>query len=214
MLREIVERHNVSNVVALHWLVRQLLGSPGGLFSIEKCYARLKSQGFAVSRDTLYALARYLEDCFLVRTVWMEADSERQRMVNPRKVYPVDPGLIPIFDRTGRANRGHSLEAVVRVELERRRMEVTYVKTGDGFEVDFLARRPGLEPILIQVAADLDDPAVKEREVRALLAAREKHRRASMHLVTLTPEAAAGIPDSVSVYSAWQWLLAPLLAVA
>jgi predicted AAA+ superfamily ATPase len=214
MLRDIVERHNVSNVVALHWLVRQLLGSPGGLFSIEKCYARLKSQGFAVSRDTLYALARYLEDCFLVRTVWMEADSERQRMVNPRKVYPVDPGLIPIFDRTGRANRGHSLEAVVRVELERRRMEVTYVKTGDGFEVDFLARRPGLEPILIQVAADLDDPAVKEREVRALLAAREKHRRASMHLVTLTPEAAAGIPDSVSVYSAWQWLLAPLLAVA
>jgi uncharacterized protein len=210
MLRDVMERHNVSNVAALHWLVRQLLGSPSGLFSVEKFYGRLKSQGFAVSRDTLYALARYLEDCFLVRMVWMETDSERQRMVNPRKVYPVDPGLIPIFDQSGRANRGHALEAVVRVELERRRMEVTYVKTADGFEVDFFARRPGFEPMLIQVTAELDDPAVREREVRALLAAHEEHRRASMHLVTLTPEAASGVPGSINFYPAWQWLLAPL----
>jgi uncharacterized protein len=63
MLRDVIERHNVSHVAALHWLVRQLLGSPGGLFSVEKFYARLKSQGLAVSRDTLYALVRYLEDC-------------------------------------------------------------------------------------------------------------------------------------------------------
>lgn len=213
MLRDVMERHNVSNVAALHWLVRQLLGSPGGLFSVEKFYARLKSQGLAISRDTLHALVRYLEDCFLVRTVWMEADSERQRMVNPRKVYPVDPGLIPIFDQSGRANRGHALETMVRVELERRRMEVTYVKTQDGFEVDFLARRPGLEPMLIQVAAELDNPAVREREIRALLAAHEEHRRTSMHLVTLTPEAAGGIPDTVNLYAAWQWLLGPVAAV-
>jgi predicted AAA+ superfamily ATPase len=213
MLRDVVERHKVSNVAALHWLVRQLLGSPGGLFSVEKFYARLKSQGLAVSRDTLYALARYLEDCFLVRIVWMEADSERQRMVNPRKVYPVDPGVIPIFDQSGRANRGHALEAAVRVELERRRMEVTYVRTDDGLEVDFLARRPGLDPMLIQVAAELDDPTVREREVRALLAARDGHSRASMQLITLTPEAAVGIPSTVNVYPAWQWLVAPLPAV-
>ena len=38
-----------------------------------------------------------------MRTVWIEADSERKRMVNPRKAYPVDPGLIPVFDRTRRA---------------------------------------------------------------------------------------------------------------
>ncbi len=38
----------------------------------------------------------------------MESSSERQRMVNPRKAYPVDPGLIPVFDRTGRSNVGHA----------------------------------------------------------------------------------------------------------
>ncbi|MCK4304755.1 MAG: hypothetical protein KAY24_11010 [Candidatus Eisenbacteria sp.] len=29
--------------------------------------------------------AAHLEDCFLVRMVWMESASERQRMVNPRR---------------------------------------------------------------------------------------------------------------------------------
>jgi uncharacterized protein len=48
-------------------------------------------------------------------------------MVNPRKVYAVGPGLIPVFDRTSRANLGHAMETVVLVELERRRMKVAYV---------------------------------------------------------------------------------------
>jgi len=45
----------------------------------------------------LHQLLAYLEDCFLVRTVWLEADSERKRMVNPRKAYPVDTGFIAVF---------------------------------------------------------------------------------------------------------------------
>ena len=102
--------------------------------------AALKSQGIAISRDTVHQFLAYLEDCFLVRIVWMESSSERQRMVNPRKAYPVDAGLIPVFDRTGRANIGHALETAVLIELERRRCEVAYVRTHDGYEVDFLAR--------------------------------------------------------------------------
>jgi len=207
MLRDVVERHGVANVTGLRWLVRHLLGSPGALFSVEKFHARLKAQGIAIARDTLHALLGHLEDCFLVRTLWVEAVSERRRMVNPRKIHPVDPGLIPVFDHTGRANRGHALETAVRVELERRRMQATYVKTKEGYEVDFLARMPGEPPALIQVAAELDDPATREREVRALLAARAEYPRASLHLVTLAPESAAGVPETVRVHAAWQWLL-------
>ncbi len=29
----------------------------------------------------------------------MLSASERQRMVNPRKAYPIDPGLIPVWSR-------------------------------------------------------------------------------------------------------------------
>ena len=108
MLRDVVERHDVRNVAALRWLVRRLLGNAGGLFSIEKFHAVLKSQGMPIAKDTLHQFLGYLEDCLLVRLVWMESTSERQRMVNQRKAYPVDAGLIPVFDRTGRANLGHA----------------------------------------------------------------------------------------------------------
>lgn len=207
MLRDVVERHGVSNVAGLRWLVRHLLGNPGGLFSVEKFYKGLRSQGLAISRDTVHRLVGYLEDCFLIRTSWVEASSERRRMVNPRKAYPVDPGLIPVFDRTGRANRGHALETTVRIELERRGMEVTYVRTREGYEVDFLARLPGERPALIQVCAALDDPQTLERELRALHAAAREHPGASLHLITLISAFAARVPQEVQVHPAAVWLL-------
>jgi predicted AAA+ superfamily ATPase len=207
LLRDVVERHGVTNVAGLRWLVRHLLGNPAAMFSVEKFYAALKSQGIAISKDTVHQLLAYLEDCFLVRTVWVEAASERRRMVNPRKAYPVDPGLIPVFDRSGRANLGHALETAVRVELERRGVSITYVRTREGHEVDFLSRRASGEAELIQVSADLDDPATREREVRALLAAAAEHASASLHLVTLTPESAYGMPKQVTVHSAALWFL-------
>ena len=149
----------------------------------------------------------YLEDCFLVRTVWMESRSERQRMVNPRKSYPVDAGLIGVFDRTGRANTGHALETAVLVELERRRHETTYVRTPEGFEVDFLARGDG-PPELIQVCADASEEPAATRELRALAAAGTMFPSAKKRLLTLNrrglpPEA----PEDVIAQPAYEWIL-------
>jgi predicted AAA+ superfamily ATPase len=208
LLRDVVERHGVTNVVGLRWLVRHLLGHPAAMFSVEKFYAALKSQGIAISKDTVHQLLGFLEDCFLIRTVRVETASERRRMVNPRKAYPVDPGLIPVFDRSGRANLGHALETAVQVELERRGMSVSYVRTRQGYEVDLLAGSPTGEAALIQVCADLDDPATRERKVRALLAAAVEHPHASLHLITLTPETAHGMPGQVTVHPAAPWFLA------
>ena len=210
MLRDVVERHEVRNVAGLRWLVRHLLGNAGSPFSVEKFHGALKSQGIAIARDTLHQLLSHLEDCFLVRVVWMESNSERQRMVNPRKAYPVDPGLIPVFDRTGRANTGHALETAVLVELERRGFEVTYLRTPEGYEVDFLARAPGGGMELVQVCADLSDPATAARELRALAAGGVLFPRARKRLLTLTRDGLpAEAPADVEVQAAWEWLLAP-----
>lgn len=209
MLRDVIERHAVSNVLGLRWLVRHLLGNAGSLFSVEKFYRALKSQGLAISRDTLYQLLAYLEDCFLVRTVWMEADSERQRMVNPRKAYPVDAGLISLFDVGGRGNIGHALETAVLVELERRRCRVSYVRTAGGFEVDFLARSQAGDLELIQVCADAGDAVTAARELRALTEAGECHATARKRLLTLTRDGLPGeVPPGVIAQPVYEWLLA------
>jgi uncharacterized protein len=208
MLRDIVERHKVTNITGLRWLVRHLLGNAASLFSVEKFHAALKSQGVAISRDTVHQLLAHLEDCFLVRMVWMESSSERQRMVNPRKAYPVDQGLIPVFDRSGRSNLGHALETAVLIELERRHCSVTYVRTPAGHEVDFLARAPDDSLDLIQVCADASDPATAEREIRALLAAGEFHPGACKRLLILTRDGAPSeVPQGVVVQPAYEWLL-------
>ena len=208
ILRDVVERHAVRNVAGLRWLVRHLLGNAGGLFSIEKFRAALRSQGLPIAKDTLHQLLGHLEDCFLVRIVWMESTSERQRMVNPRKAYPVDAGLISVFDRTGRANLGHALETAVLVELEHRRFEVTYVRTPEGYEVDFLARDAAGGMELIQVCADLSDPSTAAREFRALSAAGELFPRARKRLLTLTDDRLpADLPAGTEVQTACDWFL-------
>ena len=210
ILRDVVERHEVSNVVGLRWLVRHLLGNAAGLFSVEKFYATLKSQGIAISKDTVHRLLAYLEDCFLVRMVWMESTSERQRMVNPRKAYPVDAGLIPVFDRSGRSNSGHALETAVLVELERRRCTVTYVRTPGGYEVDFLARSAAGEIELLQVCADASDPETEERELRALAEAGKRYPKARKRLLTLTHDGLpTDTPLGVIAQPAYEWMLLP-----
>lgn len=208
ILRDVVDRHAVRNVTGLRWLARHLLANAASSFSVERFHARLKSQGIAIARDTVHDYLGYLEDCFLVRTVWMEAGSERQRMANPRKIYPVDAGLIPPFDRTGRANLGHALETAVLIELERRQCEVTYVRTPERYEVDFLSRSPEGETELIQVCADASDPRTATRELRALAAAGNRYAGARKRLLTLTRAGVpAQIPGDIEVQPAHDWLL-------
>ena len=208
ILRDVIDRHNVSNVAGLRWLARHLLANAGARFSVESFHRSLRSQGIAIARDTVHQLLAHLEDCFLVRTVWMESRSERQRMVNPRKAYPIDAGLIGVFDRSGRANTGHALETAVLVELERRRCEVTYVRTPEGHEVDFLARFDDGRTELIQVCADASDGATAQRELRALEEASAVFPRATPRLLTMTrlglPET---VPSTVTAQPAYEWIL-------
>jgi uncharacterized protein len=208
LLRDVIERHRVGNVTALRWMVRRLLGNPGGPFSVTKFEADLKSQGVAAGRETLYELLGHLEDTFLLRAVPVAADSEKRRQVNPRKIYPVDTALGPVFDRSGKANTGHALEVAVHGELWRRGAEVGYARTAEGFEVDFLGREPDGSQALIQVCADPTTPETLAREVRALQAAARENRVERQLILTAAsslpfPE----VPAPIEILPAWQWML-------
>lgn len=208
VLRDVIERHKVSNPTALRALQRHLLATPGGNFTVQKFYDSLRSQGIAVSRDTLHAYLGHLQDAFLIRVLSMHSASERQRMVNPRKVYPVDPGLIPLYERPGREHRGRALETTVLLELERREYDVTWLRVGDDREVDFLAIRPGDPPLLIQVCHDTTADRTWDREIAPLAQAAADHPAALALLITQDSSPPARVlPARVRWYSAAQWLL-------
>ena len=208
LLRDVIERHGVANVTALRWLVRRLLANPAGHFSITKFASDLKSQGIPVGREMLYEFLEYLQDTFLVAALPLATDSEKRRQVNPRKVYPADTGLIPVFDRSMKSNVGHALEVAVFHELQRRECEVGYWKADSGHEVDFVARNPDGARTLIQVCASLDDEQTREREIRALVQARDERPDAAALILTLEsrlpyPE----MPPGIVVMPAWEWVL-------
>jgi uncharacterized protein len=208
ILRDVIERHGLTNPAALRWMVRHLLGNPASSFSVQKFHAALASQGLPVGKNTLHEYLAHLEDAFLVRTVSLHTASERQRMVNPRKAYPVDPGLLALYERTGRANLGRALETAVLLELERRGCEVGYIRTQEGYEVDFLARDPEGRTTLIQVCVDVEAPGTLEREVRALASAAAAYPEARALLLTGSFEPpSVALPDSIHWLPAGAWFL-------
>ena len=101
-----------------------------------------------------------------------------------------------------------ALETAVLLELERRGWEVSYVRTPEGWEVDFCAHRPDKAPLLVQVCPETAGDRTWEREVRALRSAGETYDAARLLLVTLdSSPPRQGLPDGMTWAPAARWLL-------
>jgi predicted AAA+ superfamily ATPase len=208
LFRDVAERYGVSNLVALRALARQLLCNPACSLSISKLYADFHSRAVAVSKESLLALMDHLIDAFLVFTLPIATRSERRRQVNPRKLYLADHSLATAFSPAAGLNRGHLLENVVACELMRRSRDLAYVRTAAGHEVDFLSTDFAGNELLIQVVSEVVSPQTVQREIRALIEAKEEFPAAEMVLLveTVSPNAPP-LPKGVRVYPVWQWLL-------
>ncbi|MEB3261475.1 MAG: ATP-binding protein [Cyanobacteriota bacterium] len=208
VLRDVIERHNVSQPVALRALVRQLLGQPAGRFSVQKLHGALRSQGFAISKDTVHALIAHLKAAYLLLTVPIASESIRQRQSNPRKLYPIDPGLIGLFDRRGQRQLGQRLETVVALELLRRGCSLSYGLTSEREEVDFVVRSAAGDVRVVQVCVDLLDADTLQRELRPLPAMASSTGAVLTDLVVLhPPNRPISLPEGVRLIPALDWLL-------
>jgi uncharacterized protein len=208
IFRDIIERYQLSQIAALRWLTRQCLRNPASLISLSRFHLDLKAQGHGTSKDTLYAVFDHLLDSFLIEAIPIATESERRLNSNPRKIYPIDTGLIAAFDQSGRSNVGHSLEVMVQGELQRRGATLAYVKTRRGFEVDFLARFSNRGEQLIQVCADLSNANTLQREIRALEDASLDYPNAEKLILVLYPsDVLLAQAAGVQALTAWAWAL-------
>ena len=208
ILRDLVERHQISNIFPLRYMIRHLLNATASLFSVNKFYNDLKSQGIRCGKNTLHEYLEYLSDAYLFFQVYVHTHSERVRMVNPRKIYAIDPGLVQACSRSVRPDWGHLLENFVFLELRRSSAIIEYYRTKKGREVDFLATDSGGQKSLIQVSADLKEPVTRQRELRSLLEAMKECRLRQATIVTLNQEekleTEAGL---IHILPAWLWAL-------
>ena len=205
LLRDVIERHNLSQPQILRWMLQQLLANPAGRFSVHKFYADLKSRGLAIAKDSLHQLLAHLEDAFVIQTLRLASDSLRRQQVNPRKVYPADTALSYLY--SGKVNWGHALETVVFHQLQRQGAELGYVRTAKGFEVDFYSRDPQGKTALIQVCTELGNSKVLMREVRALQDAALLYPEAELLLIGFNAPVDMALPDVITFIPAIEWLL-------
>lgn len=205
LFRDVVERHDATNVPALRRIVRRLASAPASELSVHRFHNDLRSQGIAVGKDTLYAYFDHVEDAYLAFRVPIFTDSERVRATNPHKTYVIDPGLARAF--ATRHQPGPALENAVYLELRRRGGEIAWMRTRGGYEVDFVVT--GDEGAsLVQVCADPTAPETRERELRALAEAMEELDLREATLVTrLHAEDVEVGRGTVRMIPAWTWLL-------
>ena len=102
-------------------------------------------------------------------------------------------------------------ENLVYLELRRRGYEISYYRTRQGYEVDFVAvRKQGrsTERGLYQVCYAMDAPSVAERELRAIPPAAAHLKTTRNCIITFNSEESIDIDGvAVEVIPAWKWLL-------
>lgn len=82
--KDLVERYKVANPALLRQLLKQCLGQPASLLSAHKVYKDFRSQGFELSKDTLYRYLHYLEESYIVFLLAVAERSIRKRAMNPK----------------------------------------------------------------------------------------------------------------------------------
>jgi hypothetical protein len=212
MFRDVVERHEVGNIVALRQLTNRLLSDFSREFSINSIQKMMSAQGIAVGKDTLHAYLGHLVDARLIHTVGIRRASYRARQVNPRKAYAVDHGLAVSVAHPSVEDTGPLLENAVYLELRRRygRLHtdvVSYFASKAG-GADFVVDTEATAPQVIQVSVSLAADSTREREVRGTIAAMTEVGVREATVVTLyerdTIDTDAG---TIHVEPAWRWML-------
>ncbi len=201
LYRDIATRYRLEAVSALKELAFFLMSNPASLVSFNK----LKEQIHLGSVNTIKSYIDYMENSWLVFTLNLYDFSVKRQQIAPKKIYCIDSGLSNAVGFGSSPNTGKLLENLVFLALRQQEKEIYYCTTPGGFEVDFYL--PG-QRRLVQVTQNLDNPATRERELRALADAIPSVKVETALILSDSNEAGfeiKGVP--VEVRSTAEWLL-------
>jgi predicted AAA+ superfamily ATPase len=160
--RDIVVRHRIRDIRSLKNLAVYLVSNTGNLVTASKLQQSLNIK----TATTVLDYFSFLEDAYLVNFMPKFSYSLKNQMVNPRKVYVIDPGIIKIASIAFTENKGHLLENMIYWELRRRGKELYYFNENKA-ECDFVVMKNEKIEQVIQVCYELL-PENREREIHGL----------------------------------------------
>ena len=161
LFRDIVARYGIKDVKSLQRLAVYLYSNLGNRVTATK----LKQALSVGATSTILSWFSHLELSYLVFFLPMYSHSTKAQLINPRKVYAIDMGMINIVSNNLTDDKGHKLENAVYLHLRRKYKELYYFD--DKGECDFVAMKNGKVEELIQVTWQLT-PDNLEREITGL----------------------------------------------
>lgn len=187
--RDVIERHQISNIPIVRLLMTHCLQHLALSLSVTKVYNDFKSQGYSLTKNSLYEYIEYFKDAYLLFSVPIYTLSLRKRQVNPIKIYGVDSGLIEAFSIKPSMAISVSLENAVFMALRRKTSLIYYYKTINSREIDFLVVHEDETVSLYQVTLYLEaQKSTYDREVNALLEAAKELTVRNFFIITLGEE--------------------------
>jgi len=168
IFKDVVARYSVSNSQKILDFAHYIISNSTKLFN----FSTLAKQ-FSYSNDTVSEYASYFEEVFFIFRLFIHDYSVKKQLVNPKKLYAIDTGIITASSFRFSENTGRLLENAVFVELIRRGNDI-YYHNGKK-ECDFIVKEDIKIVQAIQVSSNLDDSDTKKREIEGLLDAMENY---------------------------------------
>ncbi len=200
LLRDIAVRYALRDVRSLQRLGWYLLSNVGKQFSA----GRLMDIVELKSKSTLLEYLNYLEDAYLCFYVPKFDYSQRKQLVNPRKVYAIDTGIVQVNSGSLTEDLGRKLENLVFLALRRKYKSICYFS--QKHECDFVVLERDQCQMLVQVCYDVN-PDNQEREINGLLEAMDFFKLDKGTIVTLNQNDRTEVDGrEIQLVAAHEWL--------
>ena len=206
--KDIVDRYNITNRGLLKSLNKYCFTNIATLVSFTKLYNDFKSQGFKLSKDTIFNYLSHLEDAYAIFTLPIYRNSIKEEQRNPKKIYAIDNGFKKIYDYAIGQDMSKLYENILFLHLRRQTKDIYYFKLLH--EVDFYARIEGKE-YLVNVSYIIENEKTRKRELDGFVEAMEYFQLKSGYLITKDEESIVEIEGKkIYIYPLYKFLLITL----
>ena len=202
LLKDIVARLKISDVMRLESVVKYIFDNIGNLTSLSKIANTLTSMGRKTDAKTIEKYIRGLTDSLLVHEVSRYNIKGKEFLSTLSKYYVADLGLRQMILGNRNIDMEHILENIIYLELIRRKGNV-YVGQFDKNEIDFVIVNSN-EIEYYQVALTVLDENTLKRELDAFKNIKDNYPK---YLITLDDVMVNTDYDGIKVVNALEWLL-------
>ncbi|MFW6220306.1 MAG: ATP-binding protein [Nanoarchaeota archaeon] len=199
--RDILQRNEIRSETQIKSLLYYLISNIGK----EVSYNKLKNLINVGSTNTIIQFMNHFKQSYLVFGLKKYDFSVKKQLINPKKIYCIDNGIIVLNSFSFSENIGRLLENLIFIELKRKGHEIYYHKQKK--ECDFLIKERLKITSAIQVCYILNDEN-KKREIDGLIDAMKNYNLNSGLILTYEQEDELIIDNKkISIKPVWKWLL-------